>query len=202
MLLERIERILNAHLHESAVAQQLVDELEGRCVTLVLRGLPGPIHLQAEAGAIHVGREVEVDPDAIIEASLSGLLVAATSEARDAVAQGSLRIRGDAVVAQRFSKLLQAVAPELEDALSRVIGDEGATHLGRALRGVGRWSRRVSMTLARDLVEYLQEERRDLVHRYEVEDYLERVDLLRDDADRLEARVRKLARRSSRGAAG
>ena len=43
-----------------------------------------------------------------------------------------------------------------------------------------------------NVVEFLQEEGRDVPTRVEVEEFLEGVDHLRDDADRLEARLTRL----------
>ena len=52
-------------------------------------------------------------------------------------------------------------------------------------------------TAARNVHEYLAHERRDLVPRTEATHFLEGVDRLREDADRLEARVRLLEARRS-----
>jgi ubiquinone biosynthesis protein UbiJ len=46
------------------------------------------------------------------------------------------------------------------------------------------------------VVEYLQEEGRDLPTRTEVDEFLADVDRLRDDAERLEARLARLESRS------
>jgi len=48
--------------------------------------------------------------------------------------------------------------------------------------------------------EYLTEESRDLPARPEVEDWIAQVDRLREDADRLEARLALLERRHGTGA--
>jgi ubiquinone biosynthesis protein UbiJ len=43
-----------------------------------------------------------------------------------------------------------------------------------------------------DTAEYLREETRDLARKIDVEEWMEAVDSLRDDVERLEARLRRL----------
>ncbi len=72
------------------------------------------------------------------------------------------------------------------------MGDAAAHRLGEIARGVGKWSREARSTMAQNIREYLQEESRDVPSRYEVERFTTNVGELRDDVDRLEARIRRL----------
>jgi ubiquinone biosynthesis protein UbiJ len=51
------------------------------------------------------------------------------------------------------------------------------------------FGRRAAATGVRNVAEYLAHERRDLVPRAEAEDFYRRVERLREDLDRLEARI-------------
>jgi ubiquinone biosynthesis protein UbiJ len=53
--------------------------------------------------------------------------------------------------------------------------------------------RHSARAFARDAAEYVSEESRDIAAKAEVETFLDEVDALRERADRLEARVRRLA---------
>ena len=55
--------------------------------------------------------------------------------------------------------------------------------------------RRATDSLVTSAAEYLQEEGRDVPVRLEVEEFLREVDRLRDDVERLEARIARLSRR-------
>ena len=66
--------------------------------------------------------------------------------------------------------------------------------MGSGLRALADWGRKSSDTLTQDLKEYLQEEGRLVPTAYEVQGFLDRVDTLRDDVERLAARVERLAR--------
>ena len=78
------------------------------------------------------------------------------------------------------------------------MGDAPAHHLGRMARTALDFGSRVAQTGVRNVAEYLAHERRDLVPRAEGRQLLDGIDTLRDDVDRLEARLDLLAQRSSR----
>jgi ubiquinone biosynthesis protein UbiJ len=98
-------------------------------------------------------------------------------------------------VAQKFRELLEEAQPEFEEELARVFGDVAARRLANLARGVLDWGRKASGSFTGSVVEYLQEEGRDLPTRTEVEEFLADVDRLRDDAERLEARLARLESR-------
>ena len=76
-----------------------------------------------------------------------------------------------------------------------LIGDVAAHRLGRLARGALGWGRNAAATLLQDAGEYFSHERADLVSREEGEQFLRGVDALREDIDRLEARITLLAQR-------
>jgi ubiquinone biosynthesis protein UbiJ len=100
-----------------------------------------------------------------------------------------VHIEGDAEVAQAFSELLKHARPDLEEELSRVVGDVAAHQIGNIARSALAFGRRASDTFARNVAEYLQEEGRDLPTRIEADEFIAGVDAIRDDVDRLEARL-------------
>ena len=79
--------------------------------------------------------------------------------------------------------------------LSRYVGDAAAHQIGNAVRDLMSWGRDAAERLSKDLAEYLQYESRDLPPRHEVQDFLNNVDKLRDDAERLAARLQRAASR-------
>ena len=87
-----------------------------------------------------------------------------------------------------------------EEHLSRLVGDVVAHEVGGAARAARAFGRRAGRTAEQNLREYLQEEARLLPTRYELKELLDAVDVLRDDVERLAARVERLRRRA--GGAG
>jgi ubiquinone biosynthesis protein UbiJ len=105
------------------------------------------------------------------------------------------RIVGDAEVAERYRELFALARPDLEEELSRLIGDLPARRLSLAAQGALGWVKRFGRTARENVAEYLQEESRDLVAKPEVEEFVQGVDRLRDTAERVEARLLRIEQR-------
>ena len=78
-----------------------------------------------------------------------------------------------------------------------LVGDRLAHQAGRALRHGRDYATATGRTLRQDLSEYLTEEARLLPTRPELERFHADVDILRDDAERLQAQLQRLERRLS-----
>lgn len=106
-------------------------------------------------------------------------------------------IEGDVAVGREFQAVPAHWDVDWEEQLSKLVGDVAAHQIGRFQRGVRDWGRQTGETLLRDGAEYLQQEAQALPPRHAVEQFLSAVDVLREDADRLAARVDRLRRRLS-----
>jgi ubiquinone biosynthesis protein UbiJ len=196
--LQPIESLLNRNIDGAARARELALRLAGRSLEVRVTPTPVRIRFSVAEGRVSVAAAGEGEPDAVIEGTPLSLASLAGPEPEDRIRQGAIRISGDAETAQLFQKLFKAARPDFEEELSRVVGDVAAHHLANTARGVLDFGRRAADTFARNMGEYLTEESRDLPAQPEVEAWIEQVDRLREDADRLEARLALLSR-SRRG---
>ena len=108
------------------------------------------------------------------------------------MAAGEIQISGDVALGQAFQRILEHVQIDWEEALSRLSGDVIAHQVARAARHAASWSQHATDTLQRDVAEYMQEEAQLLATRPEVERFLDAVDRLRTDAERLGKRLERL----------
>jgi len=106
---------------------------------------------------------------------------------------GTIDIAGDADLARRLERIATRFSPDFDEAFVRVFGDVVGFQLARGLRRAFAASRDAARAFTRDAAEYLSEESRDIVAKPEIESFLDDVDALRERADRLDARVRRLA---------
>jgi len=201
MLLERLEAVLNRNVAASRRAQSLARQLDGRVMSLTVEGTPLTFHFRAEGGRLAVSSRHDGTADASLSGTPIALLALAGPQAEGALRKGGVRIEGDAEVAQKFRDLLAEAQPDFEEELARVIGDVGARRIANVARGVFGWGRKAAGSFAGSVVEYLQEEGRDVPTRVEVDEFLQGVDHLRDDTERLEARLARLESAHTRAAA-
>jgi ubiquinone biosynthesis protein UbiJ len=198
MLTATLENVLNRGLPRSPRAQQLCAELTGRSVVVEIREI-ARVRVESTGITLRITRgEASADAaraDTEIVGGPFGLL-ALGGDTPDAVLQrGDVEIRGDAELAQKFRELILLLRPDLEDDLSLLVGDVPAHQIGRLARGALSWTRKAALTGVENLAEYLGHERHDLVPRNEGEQFLKGVDVLREDVDRLEARIALLRQR-------
>lgn len=194
-LVQPFEDLLNRGLAASARARELCGRLAGRSLRVEVTGLPIAVQISAEDDRLRVSDRPAGDADAVLSGMPFSLARLAVTRDAGMLRGGSVRMAGDPLVARDFQALLGLVRPDWEEELSRLVGDVAAHQLGNLVRGLSRWSARSADTLAKDLGEYLQEEQRSLPTRYEVEEFLDGVDRLNDDLERLEARIARLERR-------
>lgn len=195
MLLERLESVLNRNVADSRKAQALCRQLDGRVMSLTVQGTPLAFYFKSEGGRIALAPRHDGAADASLSGTPVALLALAGPKAEGALRGGGVRIEGDAEIAQKFRELLSQAQPDFEEELARVVGDVAARRVANVARGFLDWGRKASESLATNVVEYLQEEGRDLPTRVEVEEFLADVDRLRDDSERLEARLARVERK-------
>jgi ubiquinone biosynthesis protein UbiJ len=193
MLTSTIENVLNRGLPSSPRARELCKELQGHRVGVEAIGFTRWV-VESTGDTLRVTR----DPTAATEAELAGgplsLLALASSSTPEAILQrGEVQIRGDAELAQKFRELAMLLRPDIEEELSQVIGDVPAHQIGRFTRAAFGWTQKAAATTVRNIAEYLAHERQDLVSRPEADQLLKGVDALREDVDRLDARISVLA---------
>ncbi len=199
MLSETLGNLLNRGLPRSVRARQLTAELAGRSLALEVRGL-GRLRLESNGTVLTVTGGAAEAADAALAVGPLGLVALAGEGAQAAVQRGDAAMSGDAEVAAKFRELLTLLRPDPEEELALVLGDVPAHQLARAARGAAAWGRRAADTAWRSTAEYLAHERADLVPRHEGEQFLKGVDALREDVDRLAARIELLAQRRAAAA--
>jgi ubiquinone biosynthesis protein UbiJ len=192
MLTQSIENLLNRNLPRSPRAQELCEILKGRTVRIEA-SVPGWIlDCQSLGTSLKLTKSAEAvnTPDAEIAGSLMNLAALAGSDPQGVIQRGAVTIRGDAELAQKFRELAMLLKPDVEEELSRLIGDTPAHQALRVVRMVTEFGKRAVSTGTRNVAEYLAHERGDLVPRAEAEDFYRGVERLREDLDRLDARAR------------
>jgi ubiquinone biosynthesis protein UbiJ len=193
MLTSMLESLMNRGVPRSVRAQQLCAELAGRRCAVEAPAVARVV-FESTGAALRIRRGDEPADAAIVGGALS-LLIVGGGLSREPLARGAVEVRGDPEIAEKFQQLLRLLSPDLEEELARAVGDVPAHRLARLARGAVGWSGRAALTLWRDLGEYASHERRDLVPRPEGETFLHGVDALREDVDRLAARLEQLEHR-------
>ncbi|HEY4372356.1 MAG TPA: SCP2 sterol-binding domain-containing protein [Burkholderiales bacterium] len=105
-----------------------------------------------------------------------------------------VRIEGDAEFAQTLARLAREVRWDVEEDLSKVLGDIPAHQMMRFARAFAAWGREAGKRFAETTGAYFIDESPTLVRREAVEAFGAEVASLRDDNARLEKRIEMLER--------
>ena len=195
------ETALNRLLRLDSEFLDALAPLQDRIIAVDLRGTDVTIYVQLGVeGVTLLGREdfEALRPEGEADVSFSGtppaLMRMANAMRRGASSIGEdVRITGDLSLLESLNLALQRLDVDFEELLSGYVGDVAAHELGRAARAFLAWSRRTGDTLMTNTGEYLVEELRVSPPAIELEDFAHEVDRLRDDVERLEKRVARLA---------
>ncbi len=182
-----------------------IAELDGAVLEVHVQGIDRRFQLHATTTGVTV---VPVDdslhswvsaPDVTISGPPFTLLrLLGSLDSVDGVLPPDVSISGELQLVQRLTRLAKRANLDWEEPLSSLFGDSVAHELGRGIRGFATWARVAGRTIARDMGEYLREERRMSPVRFEVEEFSTRVDQIRDDVERLVVRIARLQSRVGR----
>lgn len=186
-----LEHAINTVVALDPETQRRLAALSGRIVALELGALVPTLFLVPTEHGLQVLTRFDGEPDTRISGTPLGLLRMGAGS-REGLFGGDVRIEGDVELGQRFQRILDGLDVDWEEQLSRLTGDVVAHQVGNVVRGATDWMRSAGNTLARDAGEYLQEETELLPGRGEVGYFLDEVDRIRADVDRLAARIKRL----------
>ncbi|MEE8237664.1 MAG: SCP2 sterol-binding domain-containing protein [Gammaproteobacteria bacterium] len=183
------EQILNGHVQESTAALDILSSLQGKSLAIDVEGPGITLVLTVDEDRVRVELASEAPATATVRGRPLALLAAVRGDALSGFTDSGLALTGDAEVADDFSTLLRLARPDLEEQLAHVVGDVLAHQAGNAVRNVHAWNRKALAALGLNTTEFLQEESRQLPARVEVEGFFAEIERLRDDAERVAARI-------------
>ncbi|MES9943522.1 MAG: SCP2 sterol-binding domain-containing protein [Candidatus Thiodiazotropha sp.] len=188
-----LEALLNQAILLDPETPARLRPMHGKVIQLELLGMGASLYLIPDPNGIQILNEFEGQADCRLRGTPIDLMrMRGTRESADQLFKGAVEIEGDTALAHQFGAILADLEIDWEEQLSRVTGDVAAHEIGNLVRTAFNWGRSVNRTTEQNLQEYLQEELRLLPARYEISSFLNEVDRLRDDTERLEARIQRL----------
>lgn len=194
-----VEAGLNRALALDPEVADRLRKLDGRVIAVTISGWDQTVFAVPVVDRLQLSVFWPDEPDVRLSGRLGDFarLAASGADKQAELLSGGVRIEGDAVLAQRFAEVFEALDIDLEAPLERMFGPIAAHRIGETARRFFGWGREAMKTLGDDTIEFLREETGDLVHGDDVNDWMDAVDDLRTGTDRLEARIRRLERKTA-----
>lgn len=190
IFLPALTRALNHYLKLDVDSASRLALLEGKAITIEIL----PFHFTFQC--VFTQQQVKIKTDDLQPADthLSGtplpmLSVMASKNHRQRFFADDIRIEGNAEVGQLVMALFDDLHIDWEDQLSHYLGDVSAYQVGRLLRGIGKWLQDTEKCVTQDVNEFIHEEALWFPTRVALDDFFHDVDTLREEVDRIEAKI-------------
>lgn len=195
-LLGSAEASLNLLLQQDPPSLARLRSMEGEVILLHFTQPHFQVFLLPTAEGIDLMHHSERPVSLTLRGSALDFLQLAQSDTPQTQLFGKgITLEGNQTLASALSRLLREFKLDWEAWLGDLVGDTAAHPIAQWLRRQQRWSRRAAHSLTLNTTEYLQEEARLLPPRTEVEIFFDEVETLRDDVERLAARLQALRQR-------
>lgn len=187
-----IEKILNHCLGSDPDYKTYIAPLQGKILKIQIAFPPLSLLLQFSADTIKVLPYYHDTPDCTITGSSFALLQSALNEKAGTWASNKIHLSGQTDVAQDFSALCHRINIDWEEMLSEIIGDSCAHAAGNILRSTLANGHELSQRWQNNLQEYIKHESKCFAQAEEINNFLDKIDTLRHDVERLNARLAAL----------
>lgn len=188
-----IQTLINKVLQADPNTAEKVAALPHCAIALHIRAPKLTLYFECVNGNIYVHETYPATVHTEITASLIGLTkLGLNPDKATQLSPDEFTISGDSELGQTLQTLLQQFQLDWEAHLARYTGDSIARKISYGLGEFWQWQKNVAKTIGRNLSEYVREEAQLTPSKNALEDFYEDIDTLRQDVDRLEARLNQL----------
>ena len=191
-----LQAALNQFLALDPRAKSRFQALAGKVLAIQLQDLRHTLFFIPTAEDVQIFSHYDGKVDTEITGSSLNILMMATSQQPgDNLFKGSVKISGDTQLGQDFQDILRSVDIDWEEHLASITGDIVAHKVGNAVRGIMAWGQQSMRTLQQDISEYVHYETQLAPTDFEIQEFNQAVDSVRDAVERIAARVDRLAKK-------
>ncbi|MEM7256116.1 MAG: SCP2 sterol-binding domain-containing protein [Pseudomonadota bacterium] len=177
----------NQYLALDSEAAPKLERLYGKLINIELTAVNIGFYLLFHRDRIEVLEAFDGPADVTIRGAPFSMISLANGHSE--LASAGVTIEGDVELAERFSRVMRQVDIDWEEHLSRLTGDAVAHQLGNVARGIAGFVDRTRLRMQSNTADYLRDETGQLPYDWEVEDFCNEVDDLRDRVEALAARI-------------
>ncbi|MGY3266215.1 ubiquinone biosynthesis accessory factor UbiJ [Lysobacter sp. HA35] len=194
-----LEAALNRALALDPDTRDSLRPLDGRRLVVRLATPQVALQITVNGERLRVGPVDEgAEPDLSVRATIGGLIAQLPFMRRDdAPAVGAMRIEGDADLARRLQRLAERFDPDWQQPFVAAFGDIIGVQVANVFASTLRSAKTAAEVLATNAADYVQHETQDVVGRDELGAFYDDIDTLRDDVERVAARVARMQPRGN-----
>jgi len=189
-LLKPIEFALNSALAQDPETKAKLKQFEQRSISINIKDFSQVISVLFNKTQLELSLQENHIADLTITAN--ALTLAKLGSDPESLFSSQVEIHGNVQFAKQLRDLLEGFDFDWEAQLARITGDTLAFPIAHGLRQATSWLKNSHKSLQLSTAEYLKEEIRILPDKSQTTDYMDEIDRLRADFDRLQARINRL----------
>jgi len=191
--IEKLQTIINKTLSLDEYTTRELGELTGKVISIEFINTRLVLYLFPSEQGIEICTEYDDDINVRIRGTPTALYgMVAEKRGNNTTAPGNVEIIGDVGLGQRFQAILMNIDIDWEELLSYRVGDTVAHMICNIFKSGRKYATDVRQTIAMDISEYLKYEKDILPDRIVIDELVSAIDIMRNDVERLQMRLRKL----------
>jgi ubiquinone biosynthesis accessory factor UbiJ len=186
-LLKPMEKLVNGILALDKEKAQQLQSLAGKVIQIQFLPIDFSCYLIIHHHTVQLANSTDEFPHTVIRGTPIALTHLLYHQAK--MLPENVSITGDLLVLQSLKNIIGTIEIDWEEQLARYIGDIAAHTVCQQWRNMCRYQRNAITSFIRSNKEFWQEELQIFPPRNELTDFFDDVDTLRNDVERLAARI-------------
>jgi len=193
IVLTGLESATNKYLELDPDTIKRIGELSGKVIKLDIYDWNLQFYILPQPQGLELVDTYRAKVDTSIRGKLINLVsISAQGATGSALFENQIDIEGDTDTGEKMRDILQKIDIDWEEHLSRCVGDVAAHKVAEGARDSAGFAKHAAKSLCDNITEYLKHEAKILPSKQQLENYYCDVNTLRDDVERMEARVTRL----------
>lgn len=167
--------------------------LAGKKVKLTIEPINQSVIIKIHEDTLSILTDAEIEVDTTISGKPTALFAMSTNQHIPGL--DGVSINGDATTGQFIADFLKQLKPDWEDAWCDIFGEAPGYHINQLIKNVKQAGSNLFNSVRTSSKEFLLEENRELVSPREMEAFLDQVDDLRADTDRIARKITELTQK-------
>lgn len=186
-LLKPLEKLLNHYLSNDAEKAAQLAKLSGKVIQINLNPLHFTCYIHIDNDQLRLSKQTDTPANTIISGTPFSLMQ--TLNQKGMTLSEEVSITGDLLLIQTLKNIFLSIDMDWEESLSQYMGDVAAHTACQWFRKITQYQQYAVKSFVRNSKEYWQEELKYFPPRAELEDFFNDVDVIRNDVERLQARI-------------
>ena len=184
--LPHFEILLNRKLKDSITAREFCKTLSGKVLEINNEAIPDTILIAPIGETIELLSDKDIKPDVVFSGSVMSFMQATQSKPMELVRAGKLKMKGDAVLAGQFQRLIELAMPDWQEEIAKMFGDYAGPQISNIVEGLFGFGQQILKGFGNKADEHFQEEGNATPSRSEFDGFSSDVKTMQKDLDDLE----------------